>query len=92
LLSTCTRHDDDQISAVKHAATFQFGWSLPTPPEPCCTTNKEAQETAGLCNGAYYVGYPPFILYVTFLVDFFSEDEYEFESAYYSEMEDAGYF
>ena len=31
---------------------------------------------AGLCNFAYYVGYPP-LLYVTFLADFFREDEYE---------------
>lgn len=45
----------------------------------------------GLCNGAYYVGYPP-LLYVTFLADFFREDDYELENAYYSEMEEAGYF
>lgn len=46
---------------------------------------------AGLCNFAYYVGYPP-LLYLTFLADFFREDEFDLENAYYSEMEDAGYF
>ena len=45
----------------------------------------------GACNFLYYVGYPP-LLYVTFLADFFREDDYELESAYYSELEDAGYF
>ena len=46
---------------------------------------------AGLVNFLYYVGYPP-LLYLTFLADFFREDEFELESAYYSEMRDAGYF
>ena len=45
----------------------------------------------GLCNYAYYACYPP-VLYLTFLADYFREDEYEVESRYYSEMEEAGYF
>jgi hypothetical protein len=44
-----------------------------------------------LCNYAYYACYPP-VLYLTFLADYFREDEYEVESRYYSEMEEAGYF
>ena len=40
----------------------------------------------GLCNYAYYACYPP-VLYLTFLADYFREDEYEVESRYYSEME-----
>ena len=45
---------------------------------------------AGICNLTYYTAYPP-LLYVTFLADFFREDEDEFD-AYYGEIEEAGYF
>ena len=39
----------------------------------------------------YGVCYPP-LLYVTFLSEFFVDDDLELEHAYYSEMRDAGYF
>ena len=46
----------------------------------------------GVCNFVYYAAYPP-LLYHTFLADFFRDDDtLELESAYYSEMRDAGYF
>ncbi|KAG2679442.1 hypothetical protein I3760_11G050200 [Carya illinoinensis] len=39
----------------------------------------------------YHSLYLPF-LYVTFLADFFQEDDFLLENAYYSEMKDAGFF
>ncbi|XP_027332883.1 transmembrane protein adipocyte-associated 1 homolog [Abrus precatorius] len=39
----------------------------------------------------YHSLYLPF-LYVTFLADFFQEEEFLLDSAYYSEMKDAGFF
>ncbi|WZN59971.1 putative membrane protein [Chloropicon roscoffensis] len=39
----------------------------------------------------YGVCYPP-LLYVTFLSEFFVDDDLELEHSYYSEMRDAGYF
>lgn len=39
----------------------------------------------------YHSFYLPF-LYVTFLADFFQEDDFLLENAYYSEMKDAGFF
>eukprot|EP00854_Cymbomonas_tetramitiformis_P004195 gene4195-5171_t len=44
----------------------------------------------GICAWVYYAFYPP-ILYMTFLAEFFQDTDDE-ESAYYSEMKDAGYF
>ncbi|OAE33163.1 hypothetical protein AXG93_4773s1360 [Marchantia polymorpha subsp. ruderalis] len=40
---------------------------------------------------AYYAFYPP-LLYMTFLADFFREEDLQMEDVYYSEMKDAGYF
>eukprot|EP00897_Mesotaenium_endlicherianum_P001941 jgi/Mesen1/1775/ME000014S01182 len=45
----------------------------------------------GLAGFTYYAFYPP-LLYITFLADFFKEEEVQLEEAYYSEMKDAGYF
>ncbi|XP_031278038.1 protein CANDIDATE G-PROTEIN COUPLED RECEPTOR 2-like [Pistacia vera] len=39
----------------------------------------------------YHALYLPF-LFVTFLADFFQEEDFLLDSAYYSEMKDAGFF
>ncbi|XP_068659298.1 protein CANDIDATE G-PROTEIN COUPLED RECEPTOR 2-like [Aristolochia californica] len=39
----------------------------------------------------YHAFYLPFI-YITFLADFFQEEDFHLENAYYSEMKDAGFF
>lgn len=39
----------------------------------------------------YHSLYLPF-LYMTFLADFFKEEDWLLDSAYYSEMKDAGFF
>ncbi|CAA6653522.1 unnamed protein product [Spirodela intermedia] len=39
----------------------------------------------------YHSFYPP-LLYITFLADFFQEEDLNLENAYYSEMKDAGFF
>ncbi|KAJ7566414.1 hypothetical protein O6H91_02G101700 [Diphasiastrum complanatum] len=44
-----------------------------------------------LAGFSYYALYPP-LLYVTFLADFFKEEDFQLEDIYYSEMKDAGYF
>mmetsp|Transcript_33187 Transcript_33187/g.71533 ORF Transcript_33187/g.71533 Transcript_33187/m.71533 type:complete len:126 (-) Transcript_33187:174-551(-) len=45
----------------------------------------------GFFNFLYFACYPP-LLYMTFLSEFFIDDELELEHAYYSEMREAGYF
>ncbi|CAL5227660.1 g10667 [Coccomyxa viridis] len=46
----------------------------------------------GLASFLYYSIYPP-LLYITFLAEFFSDDEgLDMDMMYYSEMKDAGYF
>jgi hypothetical protein len=45
----------------------------------------------GFFNFLYFSCYPP-LLYMTFLSEFFVDDDLELESAYYSEMREAGYF
>lgn len=45
----------------------------------------------GLTTFSYYAFYPP-LLYMTFLADFFREEDFQMEDVYYSEMKDAGYF
>jgi hypothetical protein len=42
-------------------------------------------------NVSYHAFYLP-LLYVTFLADFFQEDNLHLENVYYSEMKDAGFF
>ncbi|XP_059443387.1 protein CANDIDATE G-PROTEIN COUPLED RECEPTOR 2-like [Corylus avellana] len=44
-----------------------------------------------LTDVCYHSFYLPF-LYITFLADFFQEDDFLLENAYYSEMKDAGFF
>jgi len=45
----------------------------------------------GISNFVYYAIYPP-LLYITFLAEFFRDDELDMDNVYYSEMKDAGYF
>uniref|UniRef100_A0A0D6QX44 Transmembrane protein adipocyte-associated 1 n=1 Tax=Araucaria cunninghamii TaxID=56994 RepID=A0A0D6QX44_ARACU len=45
----------------------------------------------GFTNICYHAFYPPF-LYVTFLRDFFQEEDLHLQDVYYSEMKDAGFF
>ncbi|CAM6087522.1 unnamed protein product [Calypogeia fissa] len=45
----------------------------------------------GLTTFSYYAFYPP-LLYITFLADFFREEDLQMDDVYYSEMKDAGYF
>ncbi|GAQ78512.1 hypothetical protein KFL_000140320 [Klebsormidium nitens] len=45
----------------------------------------------GFSSFLYYAFYPP-LLYITFLADFFREEDLQMEDVYYSEMKDAGYF
>ncbi|PNX66511.1 hypothetical protein L195_g055132 [Trifolium pratense] len=39
----------------------------------------------------YHAFYLP-LLYITFLADFFQEEDFHMENVYYSEMKDAGFF
>ena len=55
-----------------------------------------SKDTAGYCvygifNLLYFSCYPV-LLYMTFLSEFFVDDDLELEHAYYSEMREAGYF
>ncbi|KAL9248063.1 hypothetical protein vseg_021426 [Gypsophila vaccaria] len=45
-------------------------------------------DTIAICYHAFYLP----LIYVTFLADFFQEDDVNMESIYYSEMKDAGFF
>jgi len=45
----------------------------------------------GIANWLYYAAYPP-LLYLTFLADFFADDQLDMDLLYYSEMRDAGCF
>jgi len=45
-------------------------------------------DTITICYHAFYLP----LIYVTFLADFFQEDDMNMESIYYSEMKDAGFF
>ncbi|CAI5949242.1 unnamed protein product [Closterium sp. NIES-64] len=45
----------------------------------------------GLAVFVYWALFPP-LLYITFLADFFQDEDTEMEDAYYSEMRDAGVF
>jgi hypothetical protein len=45
----------------------------------------------GIANWLYYAAYPP-VVYLTFLADFFADDQLDMDLLYYSEMRDAGCF
>ncbi|XP_074320895.1 protein CANDIDATE G-PROTEIN COUPLED RECEPTOR 2-like [Silene latifolia] len=45
-------------------------------------------DTINICYHAFYLP----LIYVTFLADFFQEDDLNLENIYYSEMKDAGFF
>lgn len=55
-----------------------------------------AKNTTGYCvYGTFtwlFFGFFPILLYITFLAEFFVDDDLELESALYSELRDAGYF